>query len=143
MWKIALKGEVCPIRLAKVLQSRIFDAFNKARSLIYDNLKALCELISLSLDAWTSKNHHAIFGVIGHWITKDFEYQEVVLDFGHLKGKHSRENLATYTFLLFNTLDLKQKLFLITRDNASNNSTLCCHLYKKLQKEFDDVERPT
>ena len=60
-----------------------------------------------------------------------------------MKGKHSRENLATHTYLLLNTLDLKQKLFSITRDNASNNSTLCCHLYKKLQREFDNVERPT
>lgn len=66
-----------------------------------------------------------------------------MLDFGYLKGKHSRENLATYTYLLLDTLDLKQKLFSITGDNASNNSTLCCHLYKKLLREFDDVERLT
>jgi hypothetical protein len=60
-----------------------------------------------------------------------------------LKGKHFKENLTTYTYLLLDTLDLKQKLFLITRDNASNNSTLYCYLYKKLQREFNNVERLT
>jgi hypothetical protein len=64
------------------------------------------------------------------------------LDFGHLKDKHSGENLASYTFLILDSFKLKQKLFSITRDNASNNSTLCCHLYKKLKHKFDDKDKP-
>jgi hypothetical protein len=65
-----------------------------------------------------------------------------MLDFGHLKGKHFRENLASYTFLILDSFKLKPKLFSITRDNVSNNSTLCQHLYKKLKREFDDEDKP-
>jgi hypothetical protein len=64
------------------------------------------------------------------------------LDFGHLKGKHFGENLASHTFLILDSFKLKQKLFSITGDNASNNSTLCCHLYKKLKHKFDDKDKP-
>ena len=65
-----------------------------------------------------------------------------MLDFGYLKGKHFGENLAFYTFLILNSFKLKLKLFSITRDNASNNSTLCRYLYKKLKHEFDDEDKP-
>jgi hypothetical protein len=34
------------------------------------------------------------------------------------------------------------QLFSIIRDNANDNSTLCCHLYKKLKHEFDDEDKP-
>ena len=61
-----------------------------------------------------------------------------MLDFGHLKGKHLRENLANYTYLLLNSYGIKQKLFAITGDNASNNNTLCCYLYRKLKREFNN-----
>lgn len=64
-----------------------------------------------------------------------------MLNFGYLKGKHSRENLASYTFLILNCFKLKLKLFSITRDNASNNSTLYYYLYKKLKHEFDNKDK--
>jgi hypothetical protein len=64
-----------------------------------------------------------------------------VLDFGHLKAKHSRENPTSHTFLILDSFKLKLKLFSITRDNASNNSTLYCHLYKKLKREFNNEDK--
>ena len=142
MMRIASKGEPLLIRSVRALCDKVFFAFNNCKATINADLEATCLTILLSLDAWTSKNHKAIFGVIGHWITEDFKYREAVLDFGHLKGKHSRENLASHTFLVLDSFKIKQKLFSITRDNASNNSTLCCHLYKKLKREFDNEDKP-
>jgi hypothetical protein len=142
MMRVATRGEPLPIRSVRALRDKVFFAFNNCKATISADLEATCSTISLSLDAWTSKNHKAIFGVIGHWITKDFEYREAVLDFGYLKGKHFRENLASYTFLILDSFKLKPKLFSITGDNASNNSTLCRYLYKKLKREFDDEDKP-
>lgn len=39
-------------------------------------------------------------------------------------------------------LKLKQKLFTIIGDNASNNGTLCDALFKSLVKQFDDTHDP-
>jgi hypothetical protein len=50
--------------------------------------------LALSLDIWTSKNHLLILGIIGHWLTESFDYQEKVLEFKELSGPHSGENLA-------------------------------------------------
>jgi formate dehydrogenase maturation protein FdhE len=43
--------------------------------------------------------------------------------------------------LILDSFKLKQKLFSITRDNTSNNSTLYRYLYKKLKREFDDEDK--
>jgi hypothetical protein len=39
---------------------------------------------------------------------------------------------------VLNSFRIKQKLFAITRDNASNNSTLYSHLHRKLKREFNN-----
>ena len=47
-----------------------------------------------------------------------------MLEFVELKGSHLGEELAGVVKKLLGELKLKPKLFIITRDNASNNSTL-------------------
>jgi len=48
-----------------------------------------------------------------------------VLEFIKLKGLYLEEELASIVKKLLGELKFKPKLFVITRDNASNNSTLC------------------
>ena len=48
-----------------------------------------------------------------------------MLEFVELKGSHLGEELASVVEKLLGELKLKPKLFIITRDNTSNNSTLC------------------
>jgi len=141
MWKIALNGAPCPIASEQVLRSRITDQFNKSQFAIFDELKATAETVSFLLDVWQAPNSTYIFGIIAHWITEDFEERQVVVHFGHLKGSHTGENLAGATYEVLGNFNLKDKLVAITGDNASNNPTLCEHLYKMLKVEFtDDIE---
>jgi hypothetical protein len=81
--------------------------------------------VALSLDVWTSEHQLAIFGVIGYWITPDFDKREVVLDFMEIQGAHSGENLADSLLTMIHELDIAPKLLTITGDNAGNNGTLC------------------
>lgn len=50
--------------------------------------------LSLFLDIWTSTNHISVIGIIGHWLTPDFIYQEKVLEFAELTEVHSGEYIA-------------------------------------------------
>lgn len=79
-------GILLPIQTAFTLWNWLLDDFNASRHDIVFELKATCLAISLSLNVWTSKNHLAILGVIGHWITPEFKYQERVLKFCELQG---------------------------------------------------------
>jgi len=69
-----------------------------------------------------------------------------VLEFVKLKGLYLGEELAGIVKKLLGELKLKPKLFVITRDNASNNSTLCQSLfnslYRKYNNKFSPIRRP-
>jgi hypothetical protein len=82
---------------------------------------------------WTRKNHLPSLGIIGHWLTDDFQYRENVLDFKELNGSHRGENLAAAVEATLMELELERKLITITGDNASNNETMISTLYESLQ----------
>jgi hypothetical protein len=105
-------------------------------------LEADCISISFTLDMWTAPNRTPIFAVIGHWISKNFEEREEVLEFIEVTGPHTGEALAEIVLKLTKELNLGHKLFAITGDNAGNNGTLCAALFKCLKKTYDDKDSP-
>ena len=70
--------------------------------------------LALSLDVWTSENQTAIMGIIGHWITPDFEKRDELLDFTEINGPHSGENLAEVVLKMLVELDIAPRLLTIT-----------------------------
>jgi hypothetical protein len=125
-----------PITSRDTLKRRIDTEFETHRDLLKKDLATTCQSISLTLDAWTSKNHKAILGVIGHWLTEDFEYRERVLEFREIIGVHSGENMAEMVADVLKELDIERKLLTITGDNASNNETMVSDLFCRLQEKF-------
>jgi hypothetical protein len=91
---------------------------------------------------WTTPNRKPIFAIIGHWYTSDFAGRDEVLEFLQVEGEHTGERLVEITMKLLEELKLKQKLFAITGDNASNKGTLCYHLFQRLREEYDDRPSP-
>jgi hypothetical protein len=91
---------------------------------------------------WTAPNRKPIFAIISHWITLSFDEREEVLEFVEVYGSYTGEALAIVVERLLTELKLKQKLFTITGDNASNNGTLCDALFRTLAKDFDDKQGP-
>ena len=93
--------------------------------MIYNELELSAETVSFSLDVQKAPNNKYIFRIIVHQTTKDFEDRQTILHFGHLKGPHTRENLARETLAVLKRFNLERKLVAITSDNTSNNLTLC------------------
>ncbi|KAJ5144474.1 hypothetical protein N7526_001982 [Penicillium atrosanguineum] len=54
---------------SRTVVRRIDADFDRCRIQLIDELTRTCSTIALSLDVWTSKNHKAILGVIGHWVS--------------------------------------------------------------------------
>lgn len=129
-----------PIKSADTLYNRIKEGFSKSRNKLKEDMAQSCNSIALSLDAWTSENQLSILGVIGHWITPDFEKREVLLDFAEIQGPHSGQNLADCLLTMVHELGIAPKVLTITGDNAGNNGTLCDILYTELLKEYEDED---
>jgi len=129
-----------PIKTADTLYNRVKNEFYKCRLKMKQDLARSCCTIALSLDIWTSEHQLAIFSVIGHWITPDFEKREELLEFTELHGPHSGENMAHILLTMLEELEIVPKLLTITGDNAGNNGTLCDALHADLLKTYDDED---
>jgi hypothetical protein len=81
--------------------------------------------------------------VIGHWLTKEFEYRERVLEFTELQGTHSGENLANTVENILVELSLEHKLISITGDNATNNEAMASELYFSLSDRSKEQDANT
>ncbi|KAI2854479.1 hypothetical protein CBS13152_11463 [Aspergillus niger] len=77
-------------------------------------------------------------GIIGHWISPEFDKRDELLEFTEINGPHSGENLADVVLNMLDELDIAPKLLTITGDNAGNNGTLCDSLHDQLLKKYDN-----
>ena len=69
-------------------------SFNEERinmKLLFQNVPGM---ISFALDVWTSPNVYSFLAITAHWITKEWELKETLIDFCKLVGPHTGENLA-------------------------------------------------
>lgn len=101
-------------------------------------LDRTCATIAISLDGWTSQNGKSYLAINGTWLGPDFMTYKACLEFIQIKGSHSGENLAETVYKTGKQFSILQKIITITGDNASNNDTLCRHLYQRLSRKFDD-----
>jgi hypothetical protein len=128
-----IPGISLPFSSRHTVRERLVKDFALQRSYLKEELNSTCKTIALSLDVWTSRNHLPILGIIGHWLTEDFEYREKVLEFTELRGLHSGENLAAAVKAMLMELGLESKLIAITGDNATNNEVMVSELYHSLK----------
>jgi hypothetical protein len=122
-----------PIRCAKVVRDIIMQHYEVSNEELVKKLQ-LCSTIAISLDCWTSPNDIAFLGIVGHWISEGFEYEEYVIDFVKLKGEHTGNNLAYEVKKSLQKLQCSNKLIAVTGDNASNNKTLSEKLLELLPR---------
>ncbi|THH05274.1 hypothetical protein EW146_g9945 [Bondarzewia mesenterica] len=66
--------------------------------------------VSLSLDAWTSQNGYAFLAIVMHYVTNDWQLEEILIDFREIIGEHSGENLAACVWTTMEFYGLVGKL---------------------------------
>jgi hypothetical protein len=90
-------------------------------------IKSLFESVSsinLTCNLWTSPNVKSILAITAHWIDNYFDLKEILLDVVEVNGAHSGLNIARYLLKSLEEFAIKDKLFFITGNNASNNKTM-------------------
>ena len=79
--------------------------------------------IHFTFDLWTSPNHIAFMGIVGHWVNHDGRSKRALLALPSLNGIHSGENQAEVLWRVIEEYGLGEKLGFFTLDNATNNDT--------------------
>ena len=124
-----------PTNTADTVHNQIKDDFCRGRSRLKQELATTCSSIALSLDVWTSETKVAILGVIGYWMTPDFEKREELLEFTEIRRPHSGENDKVLLTTL-EELQIASKLLKITGDNAGKKGTPCDYLHAELRSQY-------
>lgn len=125
-------GQPLPMRTRKTVWKRLLDNALSNQVKLKDELAKTCQSIALSLDVCSSPNRVPFLGIIGHWLTEDFEYMERTLAFRELGATHSGEDLAAEVEQTLVEFDIESKLIAITGDNASNNLKMVDELHARL-----------
>ncbi|KAJ5522962.1 hypothetical protein N7513_012065 [Penicillium frequentans] len=98
--------------------------------------------ISVALDCWTSPFGQAFTAITGYFIDVDWVYREVLLGFKPLYGTHSGANLSAVLLETLTQHKIKDRVFGLTTDNASNNKTLVDTLQQSLSGDVHVIRIP-
>ncbi len=123
-----LRSEITLVHRTK-LSSMIFSKYDEIRAKIKQDLKESRQ-ISIALNAWSSSQKVAYLRVLIYWMNATFQYREHLIEFTSLQVEHTDCHLMQELFKILNTYDIKNKLFDVVINNASNNDTL----KKKLER---------
>ena len=96
--------------------------------------------ICLFLDIWTSLNCLAFMAVLAYFISSDWRYQSVLIDFIPVPECHDGFNLANHVLRLIQEYGIEEKILTITADNVKNNITMMKvlgSLIRRLGNEWD------
>jgi len=106
------------------LKCAIDAQFVKEKSKVVNSFGLLSSKVSLTCDAWTSKNQQQFLAIMAHCIDNTWVMKKQLLDFRIIDGEHSGENLAAIMYEVLVDYKLNGKVLALTTYNASNNDTM-------------------
>ncbi|KAK9494588.1 hypothetical protein V1508DRAFT_323720, partial [Lipomyces doorenjongii] len=127
---------------ASTATSRILELYMAQKSELRCELATTAISVSISIDGWTTPTRCAMFAIVAHWITGEWEAREAVLHIAELPGSHTGVALAQEVLTCLRFYDIKKKLVAITSDNASNDAALVHKLERLLVPRQRSVEKP-
>ncbi|CAB5142161.1 unnamed protein product [Rhizophagus irregularis] len=103
----------------KTIKNRISKTFEIGKVTLKNQLVQV-KHISLTLDAWSSPAHLPYLGVTAHWITSDFEPNEVLLSIKELPYPYGATEIQEHLIDLFYEWEIESKIIALVTDNGSN-----------------------
>ena len=96
--------------------------------------------ICLFLDIWTSLNCLTFMAVLAYFISLNWRYQSVFIDFISVSECHNEFNLVNHILRLIQKYEIEKKILTITVNNIKNNITMTkvlSFLIRRLENEWD------
>jgi hypothetical protein len=113
---------------------------------LQDELNSLCSCVCITLDMWTSSQNLGYMDVTTHYIDANFRLKKKVISFKEVKCPHMGYAIEEAIVSSLTDWGIRGKLFTVTVDNASNNTTACEELVKNNKSELlcegDVISRP-
>lgn len=90
---------------------------------IKEELGASTFSVSITSDIWSGRAKQDYISVVAHYVSKNWELQKRVIGFELIDVAHTGENIAQAIVKVVDQFGLSEKIFAVTLDNASSNSS--------------------
>jgi hypothetical protein len=108
---------------ADTVHSIAVHEFKKHFSTVKNVLLKAPGQIHIAYDGWTSRNKHALYGVVAVFRGEDNKPKRIVLGLPELTESHTGRNIAAEIIKVIREYGIGHKLGYFTLDNASNNDS--------------------
>ncbi|CAB4376342.1 unnamed protein product [Rhizophagus irregularis] len=113
---------------ADTIKNKIMTYYEEDKVKMKALLKDLPSKVSFTMDCWTSPSTKSFLSITAHFINKEWNLQNIIIDFIQTQDLHTGSNIKDAFLLGISNMSLESKIMGITTDNASNNSTFMTSL---------------
>ncbi|CAB5351889.1 unnamed protein product [Rhizophagus irregularis] len=113
---------------ADTIKNKIMTYYEKDKVKMKALLKDLPGKVSFTMDCWTSPSTKSFLSITAHFINKEWNLQNIIIDFIQTQDSHMGSNIKDAFLLGISNMSLESKIMGITTDNAFNNSTFMTFL---------------
>lgn len=104
----------------KGIKKVIYKAYNFTLPTMIEKIKVDAKSVSITTDMWTARSGQGYIGVTCSYIDAKFNLNEITLTVNYVRYPHTAQHIAESLEETFNEWNLREKVFTITTDNASN-----------------------
>jgi len=104
----------------KGIKKVIYKAYNFTLPTMIEKIKVDAKSISITTDMWTARNGQGYIGVTCSYIDANFNLNEITLTVNYVRYPHTAQHITESLEETFNEWNLREKVFTVTTDNASN-----------------------
>jgi hypothetical protein len=109
----------------QTIRSDCFKKFEDLKTELHTELQNLDSRVCLTSDIWTASQNLGYMAVTAHYIDVEFKIKKKIIWFKVLEYPHSGFAMKEEIVRCLTEWGIRDKLFTLTLDNASNNTTAC------------------
>ncbi|TVU17577.1 hypothetical protein EJB05_33621, partial [Eragrostis curvula] len=122
--------------LTVTIRSDVLKKYKTMKLELQAELASLDSRVCITTDMWTSNQNLGYMAVTAHFIDASFNYKKKTISFKEVKYPHTGYAIEEAIVSSLTEWGIRDKLFTVTVDNASNNTAACTELVKNHKSEL-------
>jgi hypothetical protein len=113
-----------PLESRVTVRKEVMELCAQEKEKMYAYFRIVKCRFSATMDMWTSNQNKGYMCITLHWIDDDLKIQNRIVNFVHLSGMHTGENLSDTLIACLLKWYVEKKMFSLTLNNASANEVV-------------------
>jgi len=112
----------------QTIRNDCWKKYEEMKKELQDELRCSDSHVCLTSDIWTSSQNIGYMVITAHYIDPEFNVKKKIISFKELKYPHSGFAIEEAIASCVTDWDIREKIFTLILDNASNNTSACAEL---------------